>query len=153
MEYTKDSADLDEDPPPGEPLKVMLADDDKDDQETFGEALRESEIAAELTTVDNGQELLATLKDPSEPNPDIIFLDINMPRMDGFDCLREIKKLDGFEKIPVILYSNGINEEACKRAFSLGAAGCVRKASDIPKLAAIIQRIATKQYSQLFLEI
>jgi len=53
---------------------VVLADDDKDDQEIFTDALTETNIPTDLTTVDNGQELIGHLKDPEEPNPNVIFL-------------------------------------------------------------------------------
>ncbi len=128
----------------------FLIDDDPDELDIFTEALTEINPACSCTWANGPFRALEMFKTII---PDVIFLDINMPRMDGFDCLREIKKLPGFERVPVILYSNGINEEACKRAIALGAAGCVRKASDIPKLSDIIRKIAMKKDSQVFLEI
>ncbi|MGZ5218562.1 MAG: response regulator [Chitinophagaceae bacterium] len=151
MEYTKDSADLDEDPPPGEPLKVMLADDDKDDQETFGEALRESEIAAELTTVDNGQELLATLKDPSEPNPDIIFLDINMPVKNGNEVLAEIKKDADLKQIPTVMLSTSENVKDVEASFNAGANLYVRKPYSFQNFILLLKKIFILKWAGVLL--
>lgn len=69
MENNKDSVKEGNDLPQKDPVKVILADDDKDDQEIFTDALTETNIPADLTTVDNGQELMDHLKDPEEPNP------------------------------------------------------------------------------------
>ena len=74
------------------PVKVILADDDAEDQELFQDALQRTGTNAEVTVVSNGQELVDNLKDPKQENPDIIFLDINMPIKDGKQALKEIKK-------------------------------------------------------------
>ena len=128
----------------------FLIDDDPDELDIFSEAL--SEVGSDCTCVwaDSPFTALEMLK---KQVPDVIFLDINMPRMDGFECLKEIRKIESLSSVPIILYSNGINDEACKKALRLGASGCVRKASDIPKLSSIIRRVMKKQDNHVFLEI
>ncbi|MHA4844224.1 response regulator [Flavitalea antarctica] len=130
--------------------KFFLIDDDPDELDIFSEALSEVDPSCTCIWADSPFRALEMLK---AHTPDIIFLDINMPRMDGFECLREIRKLPNLTNVPVILYSNGINDEACKKAVLLGASGCVRKAADIPKLSSIIRRVMKKQDNQVFLEI
>ena len=130
--------------------RFFLIDDDPDELDIFTEALNEIDPGYTCTWAESPFRALELFK--SEV-PDFIFLDINMPRMDGFECLREIRKLSAFAEVPVILYSNGINEEACKRAIAIGASGCVRKAADIPKLAAIIRKITAKTDNEVFMEI
>ncbi|HTF31136.1 MAG TPA: response regulator [Flavitalea sp.] len=128
----------------------FLIDDDPDELDIFTEALHEVDPSSVCTWADSPFNALTVLKTTV---PDIIFLDINMPRMDGFECLREIKKIENLSHVPVILYSNGLNDSSCKKAISLGAAGCVRKAADIPKLSSIIGRVMAKQDNHVFLEI
>jgi CheY-like chemotaxis protein len=128
----------------------FLIDDDPDELDIFTEALHEVDPSSVCTWVDSPFSALEILKTQV---PDIIFLDINMPRMDGFECLREIKKTQNVFNVPVILYSNGLNDASCQKAINLGAAGCVRKAADIPKLSAIISRVMAKQDNKVFLEI
>ena len=128
----------------------FLIDDDPDELDIFSEALSEVDPTCTCVWADSPFTALELLK---KQVPDIIFLDINMPRMDGFECLREIRKMDHLSAVPIILYSNGINDEACKKAVRLGASGCVRKAADIPKLTSIIRRVMKKQDNQVFLEI
>ena len=151
MEYTKDSAELDEDLPQGEPVKVILADDDKDDQETFGEALLETKIPAELTTVDNGQELLDTLKDPAEPNPDIIFLDINMPVKNGNEVLAEIKKDADLKEIPTVMLSTSENVKDVEESFSAGANLYVRKPYSFKNFILMLKKIFLLKWAGVLL--
>jgi CheY-like chemotaxis protein len=108
-------------PTPDEPVKVVLADDDKDDQEIFHEALIETEIPSELTTVDNGKELIEHLKDPAIPNPDIVFMDINMPIKDGKEVLAEIKSDENLKDIPTVILSTSQNQKEVEEAFQAGA--------------------------------
>ena len=128
----------------------FLIDDDPDELDIFSEALHEVDPACSCVWAESPGRALEILKTRV---PDIIFLDINMPRMDGFECLKEIRKVEALANVPVILYSNGINDEACKKAISLGASGCVRKAADIPKLSSIIRRVMKRQENQVFMEI
>lgn len=83
---------------------ILLADDDQDDQEFFLEALSEFASKFKCIVVENGMQVLNYLKS-SDVLPDYIFLDLNMPLMDGKKCLCEIKKEKKFSEIPVIIYS------------------------------------------------
>ena len=71
-------------------LKILLADDDSDDCDLFKTALDELKVNANLIIVNNGEQLITTLK-KSEAHYDIVFMDLNMPRKNGFECLLEIK--------------------------------------------------------------
>ena len=88
-----------------EPVKIILAEDDTEDQELFLDALEEAEVPSEVTTVENGQELLDTLRDESKPNPDMIFIDINMPVKGGRQALAEIKGDKELRDIPTVMLS------------------------------------------------
>jgi len=73
-------------------LNVVLAEDDKDYQEIFNTALNEVNIPTTLTVVSDGYELMQTLRSPDSPTYNIVILDINMPKKNGFECLKEIRK-------------------------------------------------------------
>src|SRR4051812_10479626 len=104
-----------------EPIKAIMADDDHDDQEMFQEAIEETQVPVDLTVVDNGQQLMDNLHDPEEPNPDIIFLDINMPVKDGKECLAEIKADDDLKDIPTVMYTTSNHEKDIEETFNSGA--------------------------------
>ena len=74
-----------------EKLLILLADDDVDDCIFFREALEELPVNASLTTVKDGVQLIQHLTDNPNPFPDVLYLDLNMPRKNGFECLSEIK--------------------------------------------------------------
>ena len=67
--------------------QILLADDDKNDQLLFKEALEELPVTTHLASVENGEQLMQLLNDGKELLPDILFLDLNMPRKNGFTCL------------------------------------------------------------------
>lgn len=131
----------DEKPGSADPVKVMLADDDKDDQEVFHDALQETDVPAELTIVDNGQELLDKLKDPSEPNPDIIFLDINMPVKNGLECLEEIKKDETLKDIPAVILSTSDNAKDVEQTFNAGANLYVPKPFSFRNMVLLLKKV------------
>lgn len=83
---------------------ILTAEDDPEDFEFFQEAIREIDPSIVLFWATNGLELLKIL-DQSILIPDYIFLDINMPRMDGHTCFAEIKKHEKFRDVPVVVYS------------------------------------------------
>ena len=141
MEYNTDTAKEGLQPEKNEPVKVVLADDDKDDQEVFQDALTEAKIPADLTTVNNGQELLNHLKDPTEPNPDIIFLDINMPVKNGKEVLEEIKADESLKEIPTVMLSTSDNPKDVEETFNAGANLYVRKPFSFRSLILILKKV------------
>ncbi|MBC8110037.1 MAG: response regulator [Verrucomicrobia bacterium] len=88
-------------------LNLLLADDDKDDRFFFEEALEELQVSIHLTTVNDGEQLTQLLIQQMTklPNqlPDVLFLDLNMPRKNGFECLAEIKRTKKLQHLPVII--------------------------------------------------
>ena len=108
---------------------IFLADDDADDRMFFEEALKEVSIPTELTTSNDGVELMNTLETyvTEPPPPHIIFLDLNMPRKNGFECLKEIRETTKLKNIPVAVFSTSFNENSIDATYSLGANCYVRK--------------------------
>src|SRR3712207_625430 len=88
---------------------VLLADDDADDAEIFQEALREVAPSTNLYRVESGTAILQYLKDNRNVRPDIIFMDLNMPLMNGWQCLAKLKNTKGLDDIPVIIYTTSSN--------------------------------------------
>ncbi|MEO5569636.1 MAG: response regulator [Bacteroidia bacterium] len=134
-----------------ESIKILLADDDKDDQEFFSEALDASKIPSELTTVDNGKELLEHLKDPAEPIPDIIFLDVNMPLKGGKEALSEIKSDEALKEIPTVMLSTSDHPQDIEETFNCGANLYVRKPNSLYSLVNILKKIFSLHWSKLLL--
>ena len=89
-------------------MNCLLIDDDSDDRDFFSMALEELALKVSLKTANNGIEVLEFLKQ-TQYKPDVIFIDINTPRMDGWECLAEIKKIDRLHTVPVVIYTTSEN--------------------------------------------
>ena len=103
---------------------IVLADDDPDDRIFFEEALNEVDVATQLTAVGDGAELMKTLAktvDVPPPPPHVIFLDLNMPFKNGFECLKEIRETPRLKNIPVVIFSTSSNQDSIEATYSLGA--------------------------------
>jgi CheY-like chemotaxis protein len=124
-----------------EPLKIILAEDDKDDQELFMEALSATKISSEVTTVENGAELVKTLKDPAEPKPDIVFIDINMPVKGGKQALAEIKSDDELKEIPAVMLSTSNHPNDIEETFKKGANLYIQKPSSFTGFILILKKV------------
>ncbi|MES2332080.1 MAG: response regulator [Bacteroidota bacterium] len=119
-------------------LMILLADDDTDDCLLFKEALDELPVSVRLTTVHNGEQLMILLNE-NETQHDILFLDLNMPRKNGFDCLSEIrqnKKLDGLAVIPI---STSFEQDTVDLLYKNGAQHYIRKPNEFSQLKRLIQ--------------
>jgi CheY-like chemotaxis protein len=110
-----------------DPVLILMADDDPDDCMLAQEALREARLANPLRTVGDGEELMDYLHhrgvyaDPqSAPRPGLILLDLNMPRKDGREALREIKQDPTLRQIPVVVLTTSRAEEDILRSYDLG---------------------------------
>ena len=124
-------------------LNVLLADDDIDDCLFFKEALTEFPISTQLTTVHNGEQLMQLLTQETIQLPDVLFLDLNMPRKNGFECLSEIKFIKKLEPLPVIMYSTSYEQEVVNLLYKNGAQHFIRKPSDFLQFKKLIQQTIT----------
>lgn len=88
---------------------IFLADDDAEDRQFFEEALEEIHPECTFTSFDNGVVLMDNLYKEEEKLPDIIFLDLNMPMLNGYECLSDIRAEPKLQKIPVVIYSTQVN--------------------------------------------
>lgn len=121
-----------------EKLNILLADDDQDDRLFFKQALNELALETNLTTVNDGEELMNYLSAEQEHFPDVIFLDINMPRKNGPECLSEIKQNKKLSGIPVIMFSTSNAWDTINLLFKSGAHVYIHKPSDFSQLKQVI---------------
>lgn len=132
------------------PLNILLADDDVDDRYFFDKALKEITVASNLVTVSNGELLMQYLTERLQQLPDILFLDLSMPRKTGFECLAEIKDNEKLKDLPVIIFTTsftrGIDfEDNLKKTFSrMGAEDYIRKPGDFDELKDVIHQTLLK---------
>ncbi|GAB2556883.1 response regulator [Spirosoma areae] len=124
-------------------LYILLADDDEDDCLFFKEALDELIIAAHLTIVPNGEQLMHLLKKSADQLPHVLFLDLNMPRKSGYECLLEIKRDSTLKQLPVIILSTSFEPTVADLLYKNGAQHCIRKPADFSKLKQIIHQALT----------
>jgi two-component system, response regulator len=114
-------------------ITILLADDDDEDRLMTKEALQESRLGNDLRQVVDGQDLMDYLKrrgryaGEQAPRPGLILLDLNMPKKDGREALREIKADEELRKIPVVVLTTSGAEEDILRTYELGVSSFIRK--------------------------
>ena len=121
-------------------LSCLLIDDDRDDQEIFKLALHDVNEEVFCLTADDGIKGLQMLQTDGEFVPSYIFLDLNMPRMTGKDCLSAIKSNPSLAGIPVVIYSTSSDPKDIQDTKALGAADYVVKQYSIASLKEILRR-------------
>ena len=124
-------------------LDILLADDDIDDCAFFEEALAELPISTKLTAVHDGEKLMQLLNEETRTLPHILFLDLNMPRKNGFECLAEIKGNKKLKQLPVIILSTSYEQEVVNLLFQNGAQYFIRKPSAFARFKKIILHALT----------
>ena len=117
---------------------LLLADDDEDDFVFFKDALDDLPLSVALTIVSDGVELIDFLARNANQLPDILFLDLNMPRKSGFNCLSEIKLIDKLKNLPVIIFSTSLDMNVVDLVYKTGAIYYIRKPGDFSKLKKVI---------------
>jgi len=122
---------------------VFLIDDDQDDREIFEESLLSLDVSVKFEQASNGQEALGKLNAPGFKKPDLIFLDINMPIMDGWQFLKYIKQDKNFSDIPVIIYSTSSSQEDEEFAFRNNASEFITKPYSISNLREELEKTIT----------
>lgn len=127
-------------------LRVLMADDDSDDRSFVLDALYQAKVQNELDCVEDGEQLLDYLRARgaffSAPRPDLILLDLNMPRKDGFEALAEIKADPELRAIPVIVFTSSSTPEDVTRAYQLGASGYIRKPMTFEQTVKLFERVS-----------
>jgi CheY-like chemotaxis protein len=118
--------------------RFFLIDDDADDVELFMEALAETSPSDVCYHAIDGQEALDKLNNHEIDPPDIIFLDINMPGMNGWQCLRLLKSSDTYKDIPVVMYSTSSTKRDKDIALNLGAQSFLTKPADYQDLKKLL---------------
>lgn len=121
---------------------LLLIDDDSDEWDFFNEAVDQMQVPCKCTYADGAIDGIQMLRFIS---PDLIFLDINMSKVNGFECLEQLKKEPSTQNIPVVIYSIGLNPALCKKAIDNGAIACVKKFSSIPALTKALEEIISME--------
>lgn len=127
---------------------IFLADDDADDCMLFEDALREVSTSTELITANDGVELINLMQTTVPPPPDVIFLDLNMPRKNGFECLEQIRNTKAWATIPVVIFSTTGQEEMIRKVYEQGANYFIRKPGSFPKLKQAIKQMLDMDWSK-----
>jgi len=129
-------------------ITILLADDDADDRMMASEALEESRLANDLRCVEDGEELMDYLlrrgkysQPDSAPRPGLILLDLNMPKKDGREALREIKSEPTLRTIPVVVLTTSQAEEDIYRTYDLGVNSFITKPVNFESLVALMKTL------------
>ena len=123
-------------------LNIVLADDDADDCELFEAALKDLPIVTNLTTVNNGKQLIDLLN-TIEKLPDLLFMDINMPLKNGIECLIEIRKTPKLQPLCIIIFSTTISKSVLNTLYNYGAQYYFCKQDLFSELTELLQRVIT----------
>lgn len=134
MEHAKDYK------PISRKLNIILAEDDDDDRLLFEEAIIELPVSVELITFNNGDELMEWLNNDKNKLPDALFLDLNMPRKNGFAVLGEIKRNTKLQDLPVNIFSTATNNEMIKQVYKDAAHYYIRKPGNFWELKKLIYK-------------
>lgn len=129
------------------PITILVADDDADDRQMIQEALHENHLANDLKFVHDGEQLIDYLKQRGgysadrHPRPGLILLDLNMPKMDGREALREIKSDPELREIPVVVLTTSKAEEDVCRTYRLGVNSFITKPVTFDSLVSITREL------------
>jgi CheY-like chemotaxis protein len=128
-----------------DPIQVLLVEDDPGDVLMTREAFEDEKVRNELHVVGNGVDALAFLRREGDyadaPTPDLVLLDLNLPRMDGREVLAEVKADPELRRIPVVVLTTSEAEEDIDRSYSLHANAYVTKPVDFDRFTAVVRQI------------
>ena len=125
---------------------ILIVDDDEDDRSLFIDAVKKIDASIKCVSACDGEEALKYLRAETSAIPDIIFLDLNMPRFNGKECLVAIKKIPHLQNIPVIIYSTTSRPEDVKETLSLGAAQFLTKPTYFENICKEVSSIFSKEW-------
>jgi CheY-like chemotaxis protein len=122
-------------------MHILVADDDVDDLDFFRFALEKLSTNVKLTTVEDGEDLIKWLHQNQRTLPNLLFLDLNMPRKNGYDCLVEIKQNPFFQSLPIIILSTTVNPVEMDNLYKNGALYYVKKPNSLKELTNLLDKI------------
>lgn len=125
-------------------INILLADDDSADCLLFKDALEELPVSANLTIVNNGEQLMEEISKKGSTLPDVLFLDINMPRKNGLVALGEIKRSNALQNLPVIIFSTASEQETIKKVYRDAAHYYICKPVDFQQLKKVVYEALTR---------
>jgi two-component system, chemotaxis family, response regulator Rcp1 len=127
------------------PVNILLVEDSRNDAELMLEALGESDLTLNITVVEDGEQAVDYLRRRgayrAAPRPDLILLDLHLPRKNGHEVLADIKQDESLRLIPVVLLTSSDSEEAFREAYDRHVNCCVRKPSDLDQFTLAVKRI------------
>jgi CheY-like chemotaxis protein len=124
-------------------IHIILADDDEDDILFFTDAFDELKINTKVDTFKDGEELMNYLNTDKAVMPNVLFLDLNMPKKTGIECLTEIKANNKMSGIAIAIYSTSASEEDIEKTFVLGANIYIKKPGDFKKLKKVLSEVVS----------
>lgn len=126
---------------PARTKRILLVEDDQLDAMTVRRALRDIQATPGLDLAGNGEEALQYLRQPDQPKPTLILLDLNMPRMNGFEFLHEVKKDPALKNIPVVVLTTSREQVEKVETLQLGAAGFITKPMDYHQFVEMVRAL------------
>ncbi len=126
---------------------IFLADDDADDCVLFEDALTEISVKSKLVVARNGIELIHLLESTSGVIPDVIFLDLNMPKKNGFECLADIRNNACWKHIPIVIFSTSCSDNMLQQVYEAGANYFIKKPGSFLALKQLIERMMVTDWS------
>lgn len=121
-------------------MTILLVDDDEDDRDIFREAVSIVKPDCELRLATDGEQGLSKLQETPDL-PDYIFLDVNMPKMDGREFLKQVKADPVYSKVPVVIYSTSNHSSEMGNYFKMGASNFITKPSEFNLLVTYLRSI------------
>ncbi|HMQ43219.1 response regulator [Mariniflexile maritimum] len=128
---------------PNDYIHIILADDDEDDRLFFVDAFEELNMNTKVNTYNDGIELMAYLNSEGALLPQVLFLDLNMPKKNGIECLNEIKANHKLSDIAIAIYSTSASEEDIEETFVLGANIYIKKPSSFDDLKKVLSEVVS----------
>ncbi len=127
---------------------ILLIEDDPDDRELTRRALKKNNLCNELVVAHDGEQALDYLFGPgayegrdTSVTPQVILLDLGLPKMSGFEVLERIRSDERTSRLPVVILTSSAEEQACVESYSRGANSCVRKPVDFLEFHAAVQQL------------
>lgn len=130
-------------------IDILIVDDDEDDKQLFIESVKEVDENINCVTASDGQEAILFLKDEHNTLPDYIFLDLRMPRINGKQCLEEIRKDKRLRNIPVFIYTTSKNVQDSIDLKKMGAVHFITKPENPTEIYYILSLILGEKWDQI----